>query len=129
MWLAGMQRPDHNTINRFRSERLKDVVREVFTQVVLLLHQSNHLSLQSVFTDGTKIEANANRYTFVWGKRITTNKEKMEKKIRSLWEYAESVASEELKDQRPTTFAPVDPDHVRQTLDKIHAAIGGKKKR
>ena len=24
MWLAGMSTPDHNTINRFRSEKLKD---------------------------------------------------------------------------------------------------------
>ena len=127
MWLAGMQRPDHNTINRFRSERLKEVVREVFSQVVRLLHESGHLSLQSVFTDGTKIEANANRYTFVWGKRITRGKEKMEQKIKSLWEYAESVAAEELKDQRPTTFEPIDPEQVQQTLDKIHTAIGGKK--
>jgi transposase len=29
MWLAGMTKPDHNTINRFRSERLKDVLKTV----------------------------------------------------------------------------------------------------
>jgi transposase len=37
MWLSGMSYPDHNTINRFRSDRLKGVLREVFDQVVLLL--------------------------------------------------------------------------------------------
>ena len=30
MWLAGMARPDHNTVNRFRSEKLGKVLREVF---------------------------------------------------------------------------------------------------
>src|SRR4051812_48099267 len=35
MWLAGMNRPDHNTINRFRSERLKEEIKSIFTQVVL----------------------------------------------------------------------------------------------
>jgi transposase len=37
MWLSGMSYPDHNTINRFRRDRLKDVLKEVFSQVVLLL--------------------------------------------------------------------------------------------
>jgi transposase len=37
MWLSGMSYPDHNTINRFRCERLSGVLREVFRQVVLLL--------------------------------------------------------------------------------------------
>ena len=35
MWLSGMSTPDHNTINRFRSDKLKEVLRQVFTQVVL----------------------------------------------------------------------------------------------
>jgi transposase len=32
MWLSAMSTPDHNTINRFRSERLKEVLRQVFTR-------------------------------------------------------------------------------------------------
>jgi len=39
MWLAGMQQPDHHTINRFRSERLKNILKEVFAQVVRLLRR------------------------------------------------------------------------------------------
>jgi len=37
MWISGMNTPDHNTINRFRSERLKGVLRQVFGQLVELL--------------------------------------------------------------------------------------------
>ena len=37
MWLAARQRPDFRTINRFRSERLKDVLEKVFTAVLELL--------------------------------------------------------------------------------------------
>ncbi|MFL9839308.1 transposase, partial [Flavobacterium sp. ST-75] len=43
MWLSGMSRPDHNTINRFRSERLKDEIQSIFTQVVLLLESQGHV--------------------------------------------------------------------------------------
>ena len=66
MWLSGMSAPDHNTINRFRSERLKEVLRQVFTQVVMLLAEQGLLNIKELYTDGTKIEASANRYTFVW---------------------------------------------------------------
>ena len=127
MWLAGMQTPDHNTINRFRSKQLKGVIREVFTQVVEMLVETGQVSLQRAFTDGTKIESAANRYTFVWGKAIKTNREKMAAQLEELWNYAESVAAEELKDQRPTTFEAVDPQRVSQTVERINAAIGKKK--
>ena len=37
MWLSGMSKPDLNTINRFRSDRLQDLLKQVFSQVILLL--------------------------------------------------------------------------------------------
>lgn len=127
MWLSGMQRPDHNTLNRFRSEKLKGVIREVFIQVVEMLVDSGHVSLRRVFTDGTKIEANANRYTFVWGNAIATHRARMADQLAELWDYAESVAQEELKDQRPTSFEAIDPKKVEETIEKINNAIGKKK--
>jgi len=38
--------------------------------VVLLLAQEGLLSIEEVYTDGTKIDANANRYTFVGRRRF-----------------------------------------------------------
>jgi len=62
MWLAGMSQPDHNTINRFRSDRLGDVLKEIFSQVVLLLVDNGLINLKQVYLNGTKIEANVNRF-------------------------------------------------------------------
>src|SRR5258708_26680562 len=45
MWLSGMTKPDHNTINRFRSERLKKVFKKIFAQVVTLLSEEGLVSL------------------------------------------------------------------------------------
>ena len=70
MWLSGMSRPDHNTINRLRSEKLKEPLKKIFLQVVQLLAAKGLLSVKELYTDGTKIEANANRFTFVWGNAI-----------------------------------------------------------
>ena len=48
MWLAGMSRPDHNTINRFRGKRLQGCLRPIFTQVVLLLCEEGLLSIKEL---------------------------------------------------------------------------------
>jgi transposase len=126
MWLSGMNKPDHNTINRFRGERLKDVLKTVFAQVVELLVEAGHVSLKEVFTDGTKIEAQANRYTFVWGNAIKTSKAKMEEQLKELWAYAERVAAEELQDETPENFAPVSAVQVKNVIEKIDLALEGK---
>ena len=77
MWLSGQSKPDHNTINDFRGKRLKGKFKNIFNQVVLLLADQGVLSLKELFVDGTKIEANANRFTFVWGKSIKNSKERI----------------------------------------------------
>ncbi len=127
MWLSGMQYPDHNTINRFRSDRLKEVLKEVFSQVVQLLIKSGHVNLKEVYLDGTKIEASANRYTFVWGRAIKTSKERIKRQLKDLWAYAESVAREELKNNEPDDFEQIDAEKVMQTIDRIDKALENKK--
>jgi len=126
MWLAAMNTPDHNTINRFRSERLKEVLQKIFTQVVQLLVAEGLLNIKELYVDGTKIEANANRYTFVWGKSIKTNKEKMKQQLDELWQYAQTIAAEELNDTDPTGFDNIDAEKVEQTIKKINEAIKDK---
>ena len=126
MWLAGMSKPDHNTLNRFRSDRLKDVLKVIFGQVVELLVESGNLSLKEVYTDGTKIEAQANRYTFVWGNGIKTKKAQMEERLKELWDYAEGIASKELKDAEPIEFTPISAKKVERFVDAIDKALEGK---
>jgi transposase len=104
MWLSGMSTPDHNTINRFRGKRLQETLRPIFTQVVELLCQEGLLSIKDLYTDGTKIEANANRYSFVWGNSIKTSKEKIKQQLNELWQYAQSIAASEPDDTDPSGF-------------------------
>ena len=79
--LEGAKAPDHNTIARFRSERLKDIIENLFNQVVLSLKDYGELSCENLFVDGTKIEANANKYTFVWKKAILKHQAKLQDKM------------------------------------------------
>ncbi len=126
MWLSAMNHPDHNTINRFRGVRLKDALRSVFENVVQLLAQEGLLSIDEVYTDGTKIEANANKYTFVWKKSIQTNKEKMKKQLQDIWQYAQNIASEEDKMPEPPDFTSIDAEKVKATVEKLNETLSGK---
>ncbi|MCJ7448001.1 MAG: transposase [Bacteroidales bacterium] len=126
MWLSGMSYPDHNTINRFRSERLKGVLKEVFSQVVLLLVEKGIITLKEAYLDGTKIEANANRYTFVWGRSITKSKEWIKRQLKEVWAYAETVAREELENNEPDSFEMIDQESIIRTIESIDKALKGK---
>ena len=68
MWLCGNNRPDFRTINRFRTSRLKATIDELFYSLIDILEEMKLIKLENYFLDGTKIEANANRYTWVWKK-------------------------------------------------------------
>lgn len=72
--LEGHRPPDHNTINRFRKKILtQEAGQDILRQLVELLHASGLLSMEAAFIDGTKIEANANKHSFVW-KKATVKK-------------------------------------------------------
>lgn len=126
MWLSGMQRPDHNTINRFRSDKLKGVLKEVFAQVVTLMAEQGLMDIKKIYVDGTKLEANANKYTFVWGKSVKRHKDRIKAQLEELWKYAESVAKEEMMDNDPTTFPELDAEQVSKTIQTINEAIKDK---
>ena len=119
MWLSGMQSPDHNTINRFRSSHLKDSINKLFTQVILLLVEMGYLSLDVVYVDGTKMESRANRYTFVWRKTVEKNKAKLEAKIRNILEQIEEgIAGDNAPEDEPP--APIDSEELRKRIAQIN---------
>lgn len=78
MWiLQDAPAPDHATIARFQNERLANVMENLFYQLVEKLSALGEIEFENLFVDGTKIEANANRYTFVWAKAVQKNLNKL----------------------------------------------------
>ena len=94
-WIAGSNTPDFRTINRFRSVRLRSIIDELFYSVVDMLEQLDLIDLKDYFLDGTKIEANANRYTFVWKKSNQKYKASLEKKVKALLIEIDEASKEE----------------------------------
>jgi len=73
MWLSAMQKPDFRTINDFRGERMKTLMDDLFKAMIEKLFSENLITMENYFLDGTKIEADANRYSFVWKKAHPRN--------------------------------------------------------
>jgi transposase len=106
IWLAGYEKPDFITINRFRN-RVKEEINNVFTQMVLILADKGLVSLDVEYIDGTKIESKANKYTFVWRKSVEKNRSKLIDKIKNLLgQIDESIAQDNAMEDPAVEFTP-----------------------
>ena len=85
IWLLdGAQAPNHNEIARFRSQRLTECGEELFYQFVRRLYEKGEIRYEHLFVDGTKLEANANKYSFVWKKSTTKYEARVLEKLEAL---------------------------------------------
>ncbi len=125
MWLSGMSQPDHRTINRFRGVVMKQVVEEVFYGVVEQLLEMGLVDLERYFVDGTKIEANANRYSFVWRKSTEKYKANLQKKVKKLLEQIDEIEEEEDRRYGDKDYPEVgegveiDAEEMKKAAEKI----------
>lgn len=69
--LDGKPVPDHATFARFRSIHFAACAEGILSETTQRLYRLGELSGKDIFIDGTKIEARANKYTFVWKKAVT----------------------------------------------------------
>ena len=121
MWLTGMTALDHMTVNRFRSERIRPAFEAIFTELVGLLADKGVIDLSTYFLDGTKVEANANRYTFVWKRAVEGNLAKLQAKVRAHLEEVDRLceAEESLAALLPEQDARVTSEDVARVAERI----------
>ena len=63
MWLlAGRQAPDHTRLARFIKRIEGGIMEDLFYQMVHILKEDGEIEYGHLFVDGTKVEANANRF-------------------------------------------------------------------
>jgi transposase len=124
MWISGCSTPDFRTINNFRGKRLQGEIHTLFAEVVRLLQELNYVSLDIQYIDGTKLEASANRYTFVWRGSVEKNKAKLEGKIQSVIQDIESQTQEDdttiSKDELPQA---IDSALIKERLSQLNARL------
>ena len=81
--LNSLNVPSYSTISRFLS-KASDIIYELFCQFVEKLFKLSEIPTETIYIDGTKIEAYANKYSFVWKKSTLKYKEKLEENILEL---------------------------------------------
>lgn len=114
--LEGASAPDHATFARFRSIHFAPCSKRILAEMSNALFDLGEISGETIFIDGTKIEANANKYTFVWKKAVTKNQAKL------LIKLADFVAEcEELYDIRIVHGDTVKMRHVKKLRRKLYA--------
>ncbi len=132
MWLSGMLIPDHNTINRFRSTYFKDIMESVFTTMLDYLHTNGYIRFETYFTDGTKIEADANKFSHVWAKNTQRYKSQLQEKVKSILEEIEQInKAEDLQFNRQSLpelgqSAKINSEQLQQTVVELNKELSEK---
>ena len=133
MWIAGKNQPDFRTINRFRSQIMQDMIEKVFAAVIELLLEKGFVSFEHYFVDGTKIEAAANKYTFVWKKSVEKNKARLEEKIKETLARIDEANTEENSQYGERDLeemgeeAKVTAEELEKVVKRLNEELNGKK--
>ncbi|WP_040436787.1 IS1182 family transposase, partial [Clostridium sartagoforme] len=113
--LEGASAPDHSTFARFRSLHFAPCSEKILAEMTNFLYKIGEVSGNNIFIDGTKIEACANKYTFVWKKAVTKNMAKLLIKLADLVKESEELYGIKLiyKDK-------VEIKHVKKLRKKLY---------
>lgn len=68
MYLMDHETPSYRTFGYFINEVLGDSIEEIFSDINQKIFETEHVDLQHLYIDGSKFEANANKYSWVWKK-------------------------------------------------------------
>ena len=113
--LDGKPAPDHTTLSRFKSLHFSLIANKIMAKVTNLLYEYGEISGDAIFIDGTKIEANANRYSFVWTKTTTKN---MAKRLQRAADFV--AKCEELYGIKLIYHSQVKLHHLKKLRKKLY---------
>ena len=78
IWLLdGERAPSFVTVNNFLRDYIGKNIEALFTDINRQIFAKERVDLSRLYIDGTKIEANANKYTWVWKKSCLKSRNKV----------------------------------------------------
>ena len=73
--------PSHMTIDNFMNHCLSESIDKIFEEINRYIFATENVDLEHIYIDGTKLEANANKYSWVWKKSSIKNRKKTFDKV------------------------------------------------
>ena len=124
MWLLdGMAVPSFATFGNFIRNELTGSIESIFLAVNQVIFEKEKVDLEHVYIDGTKIEACANKYTWVWKKSCIKNRDKVFIKVTELLEEINSkeLAFLNVKFETRTEYAVAYLDEILEKYSETYA--------
>ena len=116
MYLMDHETPSYRTFGYFINEIMKDSIEEIFRDINKKIFETEHVDLQHLYIDGSKFEANANKYSWVWKKATEKSRYRLYDKITLLFqEINEELVYSGTKLNINTEYAP---EYIREAADK-----------
>ena len=84
MYLMDRETPSYRTFGYFINEILSESIEEIFADINRAIFEEEHVDLQHIYIDGSKFEANANKYSFVWKKSTNKYEARLDAKMDAL---------------------------------------------
>jgi transposase len=89
--IEGMATPSHTLINNVMNE-IKEKLDSLLLEINQEIMKREDIDIDKLYIDGTKIEADANKYTFKWRKSIEKHRDKLYLKItKEILQYNEII--------------------------------------
>ena len=126
-YLMKYEVPSYRTFGYFIEDYLEDGIEEIFQAVNKHLFEREGVDLEHVYIDGSKFEANANKYTFIWRKGTEKSRYKLYEKITVLLEEMNTeLATYGLKIATNTEYVPEYlADVLKQYEDTLKIDLSG----
>ena len=122
MWLAQGYEPSYRTINRYRVHpEMKELIRQCFIQFRCQLVQEKLIDQEAIVIDGTNIEANANKLTFVWKKSVKKYNSNLVEKSNQL--YSELLEKQIIPEMPRENDEQLSIEELSQITEKLEEVI------
>ena len=111
------QTPSYRTFGYFINEVLQDKIENIFNDINQAIFNEEHVDLQHIYIDGSKFEANANKYTWVWKKATEKFRYKLYEKITAeIEEINKEIAWSEVQISTNSEYVP---DYLNEIIDQL----------